>query len=720
MAVLDAPDLQAVPATGRRPPRQHAVLRLVIRRLLMMIPTLFGIVTITFLLTHVLGGNPARQIAGQAAAPATIAKISAEYGFNKPLIVQYGDYLSDLVHGNLGVSIVTNQPVLHDLATRLPATLELVVLSIGLALLIGLPLGAYAARTRRRWVQSIVRGYTFVALAVPDFWLGLIAIYLLYFKLGWLPATGQVNSQGTVANSVTGAALIDSLLSGNGPAIANAASHLIMPVGVLALLLTAPITRLMRSATITVMESDFMRFGTSVGLGKAWLWRYSVRAALPTVITFTGTLFSLMIGGAVLIETVFSWGGAAQYAATAIERNDFNATQGFVLTCGVITMVVFLLVDLIQLRLDPRIRAEVSGGSWRSLLSGRPLRSAGLAEGSAVAIGDAGLVDNTATVDPGPDALPGELPDAPAKSRRSFLAPWREFGAVLKELVLDARPQAWPSAAWQTIRGGNAALLTGGGIIVVMVLAAFIVPVFWTYGATTPNPLDTLAGPSLSHPFGTDNSGFDVFIRVLVAARTDLWIAALGIALSVALGTAVGLVVGFSRGKVLDAVVMRICDMIQAFPVLIVAIALVAFAGNDLINVVWALLFINAPIFLRLARGQVLTVREHRYVEAAHALGNSRARIMARHILPNITGQAVVQVGIQLGYALLTVAGLAFLGVGVQAPTPEWGSMILTGTESITTGQWWTVVFPGLAILVAVAGFNLFAEGVEKQRDIYR
>jgi ABC-type dipeptide/oligopeptide/nickel transport system permease component len=717
MVALDAPDLTTVPANEPRPARQHAVLLLVIRRVLMMIPTLFGIVTITFILTHVLGGNPARQIAGQAAAPSTIAQISAEYGFNKPLIVQYGDYLNGIVHGSLGISIVTNQPVLHDLASRLPATLELVVLSIGIALLIGLPLGAYAARTGRGWVQAVIRAYTFVALAVPDFWLGLIAIYLLYFKLGWLPGpTGQVNPQGVVANTVTGAALIDSLLSGNGAAIGNAVTHLILPVGVLAILLTAPITRLMRSATVTVMESDFIRFGTSVGLGKARLWRYCVRAALPTVVTFTGTLFSLMIGGAVLIETVFSWGGAAQYAASAIERNDFAATQGFVLTCGVITMVVFLVVDLIQLRLDPRIRTAVTAGSWRSLLTWRPLRAAGLAESSAVAIGDAGIVDASQ------EALPSELPDAQSAPRkgRDFFAPAREFGAVVQELVLDARPQAWPAALWRTIRTGNAALLSGAAIIVVMVLAAFVLPVFWNYGATTPNPLDTLAAPSLSHPFGTDTSGFDVFIRVVVAARTDLWIAALGIFLSVVLGTAIGLIVGFSRGSVLDSVVMRICDMIQAFPVLIVAIALVAFAGNDLINVVWALLFINAPIFLRLARGQVLTVREHRYVEAAHALGNSRARIMARHILPNITGQAVVQVGIQLGYALLTVAGLAFLGVGVQAPTPEWGSMILTGTESITTGQWWTVVFPGLAILVAVAGFNLLAEGVEKHRDIYR
>lgn len=700
MVALNAPGLQATPAAERRPARRHAWFWLVIRRILMMIPTLFGIVTLTFILTHVLGGDPARQIAGQAAAPSTIAAINREYGFNLPLYQQYWNYVTGLVEGNLGVSTVTSQPVLRDLATRLPATLELVVLAIAFALAIGLPLGAYAARTRSRTVQAIVRAYTFLALAVPDFWLALIAIYVFYFKYGIAPApTGQVNPQGVVATTVTGAALIDSLLSGNPAAIGNAASHLIMPVGVLALLLSAPITRLMRGATVSVMESDFMRYGTSLGLSKRRLWRYSVRAALPTVVTFTGTLFSLMIGGSVLIETVFSWGGAAQYAATAINRNDFNATQGFVLACGIITMVVFLAVDLIQFRIDPRIRTPANGGSWRSLLAWRPPRPARLA------------ADDESPAPPAPPA---------PRQAGSFLALLRECGEVAKELMLDIQPREWPAAAWRTVRTGNASLLAGTAIIVAMVLAAFIVPAFWKYGPTTPNPLDTLAAPSLSHPFGTDNSGFDVFIRVIVAARTDLWIAAAGVFLSVAAGTAVGLMVGFSRGKVLDSVVMRICDMIQAFPVLIVAIALVAFAGNDLINVVWALMLINAPIFLRLARGQVLTVREHRYVEAAHALGNSRVRIMARHMLPNITDQAVVQIGIQLGYALLTVAGLAFLGVGVQAPTPEWGSMILTGTESITTGQWWTVVFPGLAILVAVAGFNLLAEGVEKHRDIYR
>ncbi|MFT4084270.1 MAG: ABC transporter permease subunit [Nocardioides sp.] len=674
---------------------------MVARRLLLMIPTLFGIVTLTFILTHALGGNPARQIAGQASDPATIAKISHEYGFDRPLIVQYGSYLKGLLHGDLGVSTVTDESVLHDLAVRFPATLELVALSLALATLIGVPLGAYAARTKLRGAQRGIQIYTFIALAVPDFWLALIAIYLLYFRWGVLPSpTGQIDTNGVVPADVTGATLIDALLSGSPAAMGNALSHAILPVCVLGVLLCAPITRLMRSATLAAIESDFIRFGTSVGLGRRRLRRYAVRAAIPTIITFLGTLFTLMLGGAVLIESVFSWGGAAQYAATAIQRNDFAATQGFVLVSGFMAMVAFLIVDLVQIKLDPRIRAAAVPWSWRSIVIWRARRAARPAES--------------------PVELVAPESTAPAGGPRTRLAGIREAWSLTKEVVSQVRPWRWPTAMWRSIRTGNAALLTGGGIILVMVLAAFLVPLIWPYGATAPDVNGMLSAPSWSHPFGTDSTGFDIFIRVIVAARTDLWIAAAGIGLSAIVGTGIGLVAGYSRSRYFDGVVMRICDMIQAFPVLIVAIALVAFAGNSLVNVVWALMFINIPIFLRLTRSQVLTVRELRYVEAAHAMGYSRVRILVRHVLPNVTGPTVVQIGIQLGYALLTVAGLAFLGVGVQAPTPEWGSMILTGTETITTGQWWAVTFPGLAILVAVAAFNLLADGIERQRDIYR
>jgi ABC-type dipeptide/oligopeptide/nickel transport system permease component len=677
---------------------------MIARRLLLMIPTLFGIVTITFILTHALGGNPARQIAGQLATKADVARISAEYGFNHPLPVQYWDYLKGIVHGSLGKSIQTNRPVVKDLLDRFPSTLELIFMALGMALAIGVPAGAYAARTTRRIPQAIIRAYSFVFLAIPDFWLALVAIYFFFFKFGWLPGpTGQVALGAATPHHITGAVLLDSILNGDGSSIWPAFEHVILPVGVLGLILSAPITRLMRSSMLSTMESDFMRFGTSTGLGKRTLWRYAIRGSIPPVITFTGTLFTLLLGGTVLIEVVFSWGGAAEYAANAIQQNDFSATQGFVLVCGFLAILAFLIVDLIQMSIDPRIRTSSGGGLFR--------RIKGLFSRSPLDLGES-------------SSIYGAGSSVAAERRRRTLAdrfaPITETWAVLVEILGDINIRNFPRSVMRTLRSRNVPLFAGGGIIATMIVAAYVIPSVWHYKPTQSNALNTLKHPSLSHLFGTDNFGFDVFVRVVYASRTDLSIAAEGVLLSAVIGVVIGLMVGFSRRQALDEIVMRIVDMIQSFPVLIVAVALVAFAGNKLINVVWALAFINAPIFLRLARSQVLTIREHRYVEAATALNNSTPRIILRHVLPNSIGPVIVQIGISLGYAILTVAGLAFLGVGVQAPTPEWGSMILSGKDSITTGQWWTVVFPGLAVLVAVAGFNLLAEGVERARDIYR
>jgi peptide/nickel transport system permease protein len=717
-----APERKPVAAVpDGKPPKQRVIGPMVLRRVLLMIPTLFGVVTITFLLTHALGGNPARQIAGQAADPATIAAIEAEYGFDKPLIIQYFNYLGGLFRGDMGQSTVTNEPVLSDLVVRFPATLEMIVLAIALALLIGVPLGAYAGRTKNKVSQTVINAVTFFTLAVPDFWLALVAIYVFFFYYGWLPSpTGQIGLGATGPENVTGAALLDSVITADWVAFGDAFLHAVLPIGVLGVLLSAPIARLMRGSMLTAMESDFIRFGTSVGLSRWTLWRYAVRGAIPPVITFTGTLFVLLCGGAVLIESVFSWGGVGQYAAQAIQRNDYNATQGFVLVSGFLAMLGFLVVDLIQMKVDPRIRTTGKGGGrLRSILTWRS------GPNSAVAPLPAAQLAVT-TNEPAPmmaSETSTPVDDEPARPKRTTadrIAPLAEAGAVVKEIALDIRPQRWPASVWRILTSRNVPLFVGGGIIVAMVLASYLVPAFWKYDVLMPDVLNPLAEPSADHPFGTDNSGFDMFVRVIYAARTDLWIAFSGVLISAVIGIALGLVIGYSRRRWLDEVVMRVVDMIQVFPVLIVAVAMVAFSGNSLTNVVWALVFINAPIFLRLARGEVLTVREHRYIEAAGAMGNSRIRTLVKHVLPNILGQGIVQMGIQLGYAILTVAGLAFLGVGVQAPTAEWGSMILTGKDNIVTGQWWTVTFPGLMILIAVAGFNLLADGIERARDIHR
>ncbi len=267
-------------------------------------------------------------------------------------------------------------------------------------------------------------------------------------------------------------------------------------------------------------------------------------------------------------------------------------------------------------------------------------------------------------------------------------------------------------------RNLNPPLLWGAFIIIALAVGAYVVPAISQFGAEVANPREALEPPSGRHPFGTDRSGFDIFVRVFQAPRIDLTVVVLGVGLGAVIGTVLGVVTGFSR-RLMGEFSMRVADIVQAFPLLILAIALVALGGNSLTNVVLVLAFVNAPVFLRLIRSRVLTVREQRFIAAAVALGNSTPRLVFRHVLPNSLGPAVVQFGISMGYGILTLAGLAYLGVGVQLPTAEWGSMILSGSSYITTGQWWISVFPGIFLAIAVFAFNLLSEGIEQVREVH-
>lgn len=677
-AALSGAGVAGVDRAWRDRVRPGPVTLLVLRRLVLMVPMLWGVVTLAFVLTRVLPGDPTVALAGPYATPEAIDALRAQYGLDQSLLAQYGDYLAGILRGDLGTSLVTGQPVLSDLTTRLASTLELVGLALVVALAVGIPAGAYAGRTRRRGGQMVVRLLSFVFLAVPDFWLALMAIYVFFFLLGVAPApTGQLALSDPVPAEVTGARLLDAVIALDGPALSAAAHHALLPVLVLGVGMAAPITRLMRAAMRSTMSADFVVFAQANGLSRRQSWWYAVRASLPPSVTYVGVLVSGMLGAAVLIETIFGWGGVAQYGAEAISRNDYDAVQGFVLVSGVLSLLTFLVVDIVQAVVDPRLATTTTTAApARVLQAGRPSR-----------LGWSG--------------------DTP-----------RDVVVALVEFVGTTVRRA-PRGALTVLRSGNIQLLAGLGIVAFLLVMSFVVPALSSYDATRPDPASTLLAPSGTHWFGTDANGSDIFVRVAEAARLDLRLAVQGVALGALLGVVLGLGVGMSRVPWLASLVMRVVDVVQAFPVLVLAIALVALAGNDVGNVVWAIAIVNAPIFLRLVTTEVLVVRQQRYVEAAVTMGNSRTRTMLQHVLPNSIGSVIAQVGMSLGYAILVIAGLAFLGVGVQAPTAEWGSMILAGQTGITTGQWWLVLFPGLALFVAVVGFNLLSEGVERMRDIH-
>jgi peptide/nickel transport system permease protein len=262
----------------------------------------------------------------------------------------------------------------------------------------------------------------------------------------------------------------------------------------------------------------------------------------------------------------------------------------------------------------------------------------------------------------------------------------------------------------------------GYGIVLAITLLAILAPVIAPYSPTEADSANFLQPPSAAHLFGTDNVGMDIFSRAIYAPRIDLTIAVLGTLLSALVGGSLGAVVGFySTGRGirvwLSFAVMRAADVLQAFPVFVFAIALVASLGQSIQTVVLAIAFVNAPIYLRLMRSQVLSIRAMRYVEASQVNGLSDMQTILRHIVPNAMAPVLAQLSVNIGWGILLTSALSFIGAGVRAPTPEWGSMIAMGFQNVVTGQWWPSMFPGAMLAVTVFGFSLVGASIEVLAD---
>ncbi len=259
-------------------------------------------------------------------------------------------------------------------------------------------------------------------------------------------------------------------------------------------------------------------------------------------------------------------------------------------------------------------------------------------------------------------------------------------------------------------------------IVLVMIASALLAPLIAPYDPIASDPTHFLEPPGGAYLFGTDATGADVFSRILYAPRIDLTIAVAGTLISAVLGCMVGAWTGYFsragdfRSWISDGV-MRAADVMQAFPVFVFAIALVASLGQSIQTVVVAIAFVNAPIYLRLMRSQVISLRERKFVEASVVAGVPDHRIIFSHIIPNAIGPALAQLSINIGWSILLTAGLSFVGAGVRPPAAEWGSMIASGFQNIVTGQWWPSVFPGLALAITVFGFSLVGSSIETFAD---
>ncbi|CEJ15318.1 Dipeptide transport system permease protein DppB [bacterium YEK0313] len=331
------------------------------RQLLASLPALLGVVVFTFLLMRVLPGDPATFFAsGPNAGQAEIQQIREQMGLDRPIPEQLVRYLADIARGNLGRSMTTGQPVVTDLAQRLPASLELTLFALAIALSLALPLGIVAALRPNSLIDHGVRFLCTLGVCVPTFVSGLILIYVFYYLLGIAPdPTGRIDIFAAQPPDISGFLLIDFLLVGDLAGWRAAFGQLVLPAATMALFVLAPLARMTRASLLAVLGSDFIRTARSVGMAD---WRvvivYGLRNALLPVLTIVGIVFSTMLGANVLVEKVFSWPGIGSYALDALLASDYAPVQGFVLLIAAIFVMVNLTIDVLYGIVDPRISLE--------------------------------------------------------------------------------------------------------------------------------------------------------------------------------------------------------------------------------------------------------------------------------------------------------------------------------------------------------------------------
>jgi peptide/nickel transport system permease protein len=335
-------------------------LLVILGRLGQAVPTVFGILVVTFLMTRALPGDPAAFFAGPAATPESIAEIRAKLGLDKPLVNQFGGYLADLAQGNLGQSISTGQPVISELARRLPASLELTLVALTISMAIALPLGILAALRQDTWIDQLCRFIVTSGVSLPTFFTGLVLVYVFYFLLGIAPTPlGRLDIVALPPPYLTGFYLIDAPLAGEWSTAWSALKQLVLPATTLALFTLAPLARMTRASMLQALGSEYIRTARACGLGRRKiLLHYALRNALLPVVTTLGMVFSFSLGANVLVEKVFSWPGIGSYAIEALVVSDYAAVQGFVLAMALLFVALNLGVDMLYTIIDPRVKID--------------------------------------------------------------------------------------------------------------------------------------------------------------------------------------------------------------------------------------------------------------------------------------------------------------------------------------------------------------------------
>jgi ABC-type dipeptide/oligopeptide/nickel transport system permease component len=333
------------------------LVRIILSRLALLPPQIFGVLLATFLLVRLLPGDPALLLLGNMATPVSIAALRERLGLNYSIAEQFRRYIVNSAHGDLGVSIFTSHTVVSDLLERTPATLELITYAMLSSIVVGVTLGVVSVIWRGGFIERATRVYGLAAGAMPDFWIGLLLIFFLFHIAGWAPAPfGRIDTLLSPPARITGFYTIDGLITGNFAVVGSAIAHLALPVATLVVVNAGGLMKMTKTIFADLYRSEFIRHQRACGLPERAIIRSALRNALPPVITMVGFVFTFLLGAAVVVETIFAWGGLGEYAVQAVVNSDYPALQGFVLVASIFIVLVYLAVDILYEIADPRIR----------------------------------------------------------------------------------------------------------------------------------------------------------------------------------------------------------------------------------------------------------------------------------------------------------------------------------------------------------------------------
>ena len=331
----------------------------IIKRLSLGILAIIGVTIITFIMSHVIPGDPIALILGPHYNEAKAEKLRQEMGLNRPLLVQYFIYLKNLVRGDLGTSMRTNRPIIQDFLDYFPATLELTLFALSFSFLMGIPLGILSSTKRNSLIDHLARIFSLGGVSMPVFWLGLLMLLFFYLQLGWFPGGGRLSPYVAPPRSYTGLYILDSLLSGNWPALKSSLWHILLPAFTLGFCIIGQVTRMTRASMLEVLRQDYITTGRAKGLREsAVIYKHALRNAIAPVATLAGVLFGRLMAGAILTETIFSWPGIGWYAVEAILHLDYQPIMAFTTIVAIIYVFINIGVDILYTYINPKVRLK--------------------------------------------------------------------------------------------------------------------------------------------------------------------------------------------------------------------------------------------------------------------------------------------------------------------------------------------------------------------------